>query len=176
MAYGPTMNKGERDELRRLLRAQIKVLKGDIEARQAELEVELESDVEREFAARDREYDAAMFRVNQVADEANRAVNDIGRQLWGEAWGVQHDRRLVTVSPPSKPGVTERRERLHKGRLDIERKVADAKRQLLRLENDLLTELATSALESAEAKAFFARIPKVTELVPSYRMQQIADR
>lgn len=168
------MNKSEREELRRLLRSRFKVLRADVAARQAELEVELEQQVENEYAAMDKAYDDAMYQIRLAVDEANRKANDVGRELWGrERWGEKFDRQVIWSKGVDKPGVNERRQRMHIGRVEIERRVKTALLELDRQENELLTELATSALESAEAVAFFVRIPSATELVPAYRLRAI---
>lgn len=170
------MNKSEREELRRLLRSRFKVLRADVTARQAELEVELGKQVEAEFAAGDRAYDDAMYKIGLAADEANRQVNNIGRELWGrEEWGEKHDRRLISVGRIEKPGKAERLRSTIVGQAEIERRVKTALLELDRQENQLLTELATSALESAEGREFFNRIPSVTELVPAYRLRELIE-
>lgn len=170
------MTKAEREELRRLLRSKFKVLRADVAARKAELEADLTRQVEAEFAASDKAYDDAMYQLRMAADEANRKANDIGRQLWGrEKWGEKHDRQIITTAAIDRPGKTERWQRTNQGRADIEQRVKAALLELDRQENELLTDLATSALESAEARAFFQRIPSVTELVPAYRLRQITE-
>lgn len=171
------MNKGEREELRRLLRSRFKVLRTDVKARQAELEVELAAQVEAAFAASDRAYDDAMYKLGLAVDEANRAANDIGRELWGaERWGLKHDRGIVAiVNPIGRPGTHERRQRTTEGRTEIERRVAQALLELDRQENQLLTDLAISGLETTEAREFFNRIPSVTELVPAYRLRELTE-
>lgn len=171
------MSKAEREELRRLLRSRFKVLQGDVAARQAELEVELGQQVEAEFAAADRAYDDAMYRIRLAVDEANRTANDIGRELWGrDKWGDKHDRKVVVALPIDRPGNGERHQRTVEGKAEILRRVKAAMLELDRQENQLLTELATSALESADARAFFARIPSVSELVPAYRLRELTEQ
>lgn len=170
------MNKAERDELRRLIRAQIKVLRADIDARKAELEVELGTQIDAKYAAMDRAYDDALYRLSLLTDELNRKANDIARELHGtDQWGTKFDQQIVRTSTIPRPGLDERRRDMHRGHAEIEAKVARAKRELDRREAELLTELAVSGLESADAKAFFARIPSVTELVPSYRLPELTD-
>jgi hypothetical protein len=169
------MNKTERTELSRLLKTQFKLLRADVAARKAELQAQLEQQVADEYAAADRAYDEAMFAIGLAKDEANRKINDIGRELYGrEVWGDKHDRTLVTVAEFPRPGKRERQERRREGEADIERQVAAALLELQRQESELLVKLLTSALESADAQAFFAQIPKASDLVPAYRLKQIA--
>lgn len=169
------MNKTERDELRRLLRARFKVLRADVEARRGELEAELSDQITAHFAAIDKQYDDAMYRIKLIGDDANRQINDIGRELHGaDKWGVKHDRAMFSVASPPKPGSEERVSMSRRGFREIEQRVRNALLTLDRQENELLTELAMSALESADAQVFFGRIPSVSELVPAYRLHQIA--
>jgi hypothetical protein len=169
------VNKSERDELRRLLKAQFKLLKNDVAAREAELRAELHRQVDDHFADLDKQYDDACFRIEQLVDEANRAVNDIGRELWGrEKWGEKYDRKVVQAVTIDKPGVRDKQRMLRSGLAEIEQRVAVALRELDRRENELLMELATAALESADAKSFRSRIPSITDLVPAYRLPEIA--
>lgn len=168
------MNKTEREELRRLLRGRFKMLKADVAAREAELTQALQRDVEEQFAAMDRAYDDAMYRLQLAVTEANRVANDVGRGLFGlDSWGTKTDKAMVSCQSMPKPGQRERREAMMRGMAEIERRVKTALRELDRQEYELLTELATSALESSEAKSFFARLPTVSELVPSYRLGEI---
>lgn len=168
------MNKGEREELRRLMRARFKVLRADVSARQAELQVELEHQIADEYAAMDKAFDDAQYKVKLAVDEANRVANDVYRELYGrEAWGDKHDRRIVVAQDAQKPGIQERAQRRRSGLAEIEARVKKALLELDRRENELLTELATSALESTAAKEFFGRIPSASELVPAYRLQEI---
>lgn len=168
------MNKGEREELRRLLRSRFKVLRADVAARKAELQKELQAQIVAEYAAMDKMYDEVQFAVGQAADEANRKINDLCRELYGrEIWGERHDRRMIAVTDLPKPGLNERAQRRRAGEAEIETRVTAALLQLDRRENELLMELATSALESAQAREFFDRIPAVTELVPAYRLAEI---
>lgn len=168
------MNRTERDELRRLLRARFKLLRTDVAARKAELERELQEQIAERFAHLDKAYDDAMYQLKLAVDEANRKANDIGRELWGrEKWGAKHDRTVVQAKMIDKPGVGERVEMHRLGRSEIDRRVKDALLRLERQENELLTELATSALESVQARQFLGRIPSVTEMVPAYRLKEI---
>lgn len=170
------VNKAEREELRRLLRSRFKVLRADVEARKAELEVELDDQIRASFEATDRAYDLAQYKLQLAVDEANRVANDIGRELYGpDTWGVKHDRTVVTARTLDRPGVNERQRARMRGMLEIERRVKGALLELDRQENELLTDLATSALESTESIAFFNRIPNASELVPTYRLRELTE-
>jgi hypothetical protein len=170
------VTKAEREELRRLLRSRFKVLRADVELRQVELRDELTAEIDARFAHLDKAYDDAMVLLQLAVDEANRKANDLGRELWGaEKWGQKHDRQVIVARAIDRPGVSERRHARVLGEQAIETRVKGALLELNRQENELLTELATGALESTEAKQFFGRIPILTELVPAYRLPEILD-
>jgi hypothetical protein len=57
---------------------------------------------------------------------------------------------------------------------DIDAVEARARHELATTENNLLTELLSATLESAEAQAFMARIPTVSSLmVPTARLAEL---
>ncbi len=171
----PHVNKTEREELRRLLRARFKLLRSDVAAREAELHNELDKQINDRFAAADKEHADRMDQLRAIADEANRAANDIGRDYLGvEKWGARSDAAMVRLISGLPNEAAEKKQAARRsGKLEIEERVRAALLELQRQENDLLTELATSALESAEAKNFFNRIPTVSELVPAYRLKEV---
>lgn len=164
------ITKAERAQLATLLRARFKVLRADVRARQAELQVELEHRVKEKFAVQDKTWNDAMFLVRQAADEANRKANDLlrGTNLV-EDYPTASDYQIVIVRPvnPPKDG---RGALLRDGTTRIEAKVKAAFLELDRQENELLTKLLVGALESEEARAFFGEIPTVSSLVPADRL------
>lgn len=165
------MNKTERDELRRLIRARFKVLRSDVDQRKAELLAELEQEITAKFADEDRRWNDAMYVIEQARLEANRKINDVYRGLIPDLWGG-HDRDVVTVRHAGRPNHQRGVLRIQ-GEKQVDARCRAALLELERREVDLLTELATSALESAEAVAFMGRIPTVSELVPASRLREI---
>jgi hypothetical protein len=167
------VNKTERTELRRVIRARFKVLRTDIEQRKAELIAELDEALDRAHSADQRRWDDLLFTANQAIDEANRKVNDLCRDYYGkETWGERHDRVLVSLRMPSGP-TRDRQGARFKGVNEIEARVRAAYVTLERREVELLESLAVDALESADAKAFMAGIPTIGELVPNARFEAI---
>lgn len=170
------MNKTERDELRRVIRTQLKVLRADVTAREAELKTDLEAKITAHFAASNKEWEDFKFTLRQVLDAANREGNDLARSFYGnESWGLDADQTLFGLISHvlSKPGVGQETQMRREGYARISEQVAQALQRLNRLEADLTKELAITALESADARAFLARIPEVSELVPADRVAQI---
>lgn len=165
-----TMSKAERAQLSTLVRQRFKVLRSDVKARQAELEVEMHGRIDALFAAKDKQYQDLTYLVEQARDEANRKANDILRSsgLWPD-YPTKSDYsivRVVTVGPPP----DDRGKMFHDGLKRIEAQVKNANLELDRQENDLLTKLLIGALESDEAKAFLGEIPTVSALVPADRL------
>lgn len=167
------MNKSERDELRRIIRQRTKVLRADIDARQAELIAEVDQRLDRQYTSDLKRWDDTQTLVNEAVLEANRRVNDVYRGFYGpEVWGERADRKVVFASPldgPKKGQTIDRQKSVR----EIEVKVAQARTELERREVRLLEELAVGALESTDARDFLARIPTVGELVPSHRLAEL---
>jgi len=171
------MNKTERDELRRVIRARFKVLRSDVEQRKAELLAELEARITAQFAEQDKQWADAVFLIEEAGREANRKANDILRGLdWGADSTYDPRNEYPVISSKSVSSYKPTREQAAlrvQGARAIDAKVKAALLELERREVDLLAELATTALESAEAKAFMVRIPTVSELVPASRLLEI---
>lgn len=167
------MNKSERTELRGIIKRRIKVLRADIEARRRELYLDIDAQLDREYEADVKRWDDLQFVIGQAVDEANRKLNDLYRQHYGrEVWGDKTDKTLVSARAPESPQRERHSEKTNR-RAKVDSTVATAFVELDRREADLLEELATGALESAEAKEFLARIPKVSELVPTSRLEEL---
>ena len=166
------MNKTERDEIRRIIRARFKVLRSDVDQRKAELLAELEAGIAARFADEDKRWMDICTLVSEAVQEANRKVNDLYREFFGDEWGVNADRGVVAAQLVPKPNRTRVALRI-RGEREIDVKVKAALLELERREVDLLAELATSALETAEARSFMQRIPTVSELVPASRLKEI---
>jgi precorrin isomerase len=167
------ITKGERIELRSLIRQRFKVLRADVGAREAELLAELQERIVARFAADDKAWADAMYLIEEAAREANRKANDILRGLNMEGIDLDgKDLALVTAKYINKPA-TGRNEMRRTGATRIEAQVRAAQQQLNRQEVELLTRLATSALESEEARAFLGEIPTVSSLVPADRLLEL---
>lgn len=167
------MNKAERDELRRIIRQRTKVLRADIDARQAELISELDRQLDEQYAAELKRWDDTQMLIKEVVKEANRRANDVYRDYFGrEQWGERHDRGVISALAHAGPKQGQFADR-NKAIREIDAKVAQARTELERREVALLEELAVGALESADARQFLSRIPTVGELVPSHRLSQL---
>lgn len=171
-----TITKGERAELRSLIRQRFRVLRADVEARKAELMAELASRITARFAERDKAWSDAMFLIDEAVREANRKANDILRGVAPDDYftDVSKEYQIVQARSISKP--TKERHTLHtEGVAHIEATVKGAYLQLDRQEADLLTRLVAGALESEEAQAFLGEIPSVSALVPADRLLQLEE-
>lgn len=167
------MNKTERTELRGIIRRRMKVLRADIEARRRELYLAIDGQLEAEYEADLKRWDDTQTLIEEARREANRKANDLYREYFGrERWGTTHDKHVISAAQPDGP-TRERHTEKTKRRAQVDATVAGAYVELDRREADLLEELATGALESAEARDFLARIPLVSELVPTSRLEQL---
>ena len=166
------ITKGERAELRSLIRQRFKVLRADVEARKAELVAELEERIEQRFAAEDKRWADAMFVIAEAVREANRKANDVLRGLDIDALDTSREYEVVIAKSIAKPQA-ERNVLRRNGTTRIEAQVKNAGLQLDRQEADLLTRLVAGALESDEARAFLGEIPTVSALVPADRLLEL---
>lgn len=167
------ITKGERTELRSLIRQRFRVLRAEVVSRQAELEAELQARVTARFADGDKAWADGMFLIEEAAREANRKANDILRGMDLDGLDLEgKDLQIVVTRSINKP--SNGRTNLHReGLARIAAQVKAAFAQLDRQEVDLLTRLAAGALESDEARAFLGEIPTVSTLVPADRLLQL---
>lgn len=165
------ITKGERTELRSVVRNQFKVLRHEVEQRKAELYAELEQDIHDRFSADDQKWEAMQFLVDEAVREANRRINDI---LYENGFEARTGSEHIWLNGPrmDKPR-KQRTELWHVAGTRIEAQVKAALLRLDRDEADLLRTLAVGAIESEEARQFLASIPTVGELVSAARLAEI---
>ena len=167
------MTKGERTELRSVVRGQFKVLRGEIEQRRKELMADAAEQVRHRYAAADKQVDDLNWRIGQVVDQANKDIRDAIKTAQAESDGGQWS-WSGTISAPRISHQHEDRYALN-GALStgIDAQARSALLTLERQEADLLRQLALGALETEEARTFLAAIPSVGELVPASRLAEI---
>lgn len=163
------ITKAERAELRSLIKQRFKVLRGEVEARRAELEVELDERIAARFADEDKRWADGMFVIDEAVREANRKANDVLRTLNIDALDTSREYVIVYSKGISKPAA-ERHVLRQNGLKRIEAQVKSAQLQLDGQEADLLTRLVATGLESEDALAFLGEIPTVSALVPADRL------
>lgn len=166
------ITKTERTELRSLVRTQFKVLRAEVEQRRLEMIADLDEQLSERYAAWDKQWSDAMFLCQEKVLEANRAVNDLLREMIDQPDGGRSEYLLVHFHPPGKPD-RRRTELLMTGRRRIDADVKAAQLRLDREEADLLRKLAMTALETGEAHAFLGSIPTVGELVSMARLAEL---
>lgn len=163
------ITKTERNELRSIVRQQFKVLRAEVHQRTAELIADLDEQIADRYKDEDEAWGVAVTKANEAALEANRAINDIFRDLLGPSHG---DRVFVQAVVPRQP----RDHRALLVRTGMAHLTAQGRAAILRLdreEADLLRKLAIGALESEEAHAFLGAIPTVGQLVSSARLAEL---
>jgi hypothetical protein len=160
------INKGEREELAKILTARERVAKSVVEQRAAELL----ADVEQQLAARYTISDEAWHDLAAAAKAAVMAADaEIAERC-----------RTLGIPEQFRPGLSlgwyDRGENADKKRRAELRRVAEtridalAKKALVAIHTRSLdgrTLLAAGALESAEARAFLAAMPTVEALMPA---------
>lgn len=165
------ITKGERTELRSIVRQQFKVLRSEVQQREAEMRADLETQIHDRFAADDQQWSVLMHNVNEAVLEANRRINDALAEAGYQQKGAS-ERQWV-----QSPNIRQPKEDEHQLRMVASTQVtAQVKAALLRLEReeaDLLRTLAIGAIESAEARQFLSSIPTVSELVPAARLSEL---
>jgi len=171
------ITKTERAELRSLINQRFKVLEADVAQRHKELLAEMEGKISEAFDDDIRQWADVGHLIHETVMEANRVANDACRGLAGKTWqeldlirsaSIEDIRRSLGGQTLQDKGQA-RREQTAK----IEAMVKAAMLELARQKVDLLSELATGALESAEARAFLGRIPTVGQLIPASRMPEL---
>ena len=164
---------GERRELRSVVRSQFKVLRAEVEQRQAELEAEAEQQLMRRYRDEDKQMEDLNWAIQQVADQASNDIADLMKKFGYDQDGGQWT-RMHRVSAPRFTRKSEDRKQLHVALMaGIKTQVRTASLALDRQEADLLRQLAVDALETEAAQAFLTRIPTVAELVPASRLLEI---
>lgn len=163
------ITKAERTELKSIVRNQFKVLRAEVEQREAELMAEVDDQISDRFSDEDKAWSDAATLANEAILEANRRLNDIYRNLLGD----RHEERMYARgSMPDRP--TQKRLDLRmQAKCKLVAQVQAAQLRLQRQEADLLRTLAVGALETAEAHAFLSAIPTVSELVPAARLAEL---
>lgn len=157
------MTKGEREELRRIVKQQFKVLDAEISVRRAEYEAEVDALLAARFADRDLARREVEDRIAAICAKANEELRQAFDEKGFDITGVPH---LEWVPPRIRWGDDGRSEKRRAAFAEIGSRIAAARLTLQRQEADTLRSLAIGALESEAAREFLAAIPTVGELVP----------
>lgn len=174
-----TMTKGERDELRRLLRQRFKVLRAEVEQRRLELAAEAAQRVQERYTGVDKLVDDVNGRIASIVDSAHREIRDLmsgipDEQLTQLVWvGHTGNRMLPPQVGPKREDRFTLKAALTTG---IDAHVHTALVKLDRQEADLMERLVIGVIESKEAREFLRSIPTVAELVPATRLAELEAR
>jgi hypothetical protein len=182
------ITKGERTELRSIVRQQFKVLRHEVEQRQAEMIADLDAQIAQRYADVDKQRQDLMWKAEEICQAASREITDLFKGTGAvKGYADSHVRRAaqeedieVTIQRPVRVGMEpitwSKADRVQLRRAAVARIEADVKGALLNLERreaDLLRTLAVGAIESEEARAFLEGIPTVAELVPQARLLEL---
>lgn len=167
-----TITKGERDELRRIVRQDFKVLAEEMKVRRAEMVAEIEQRVAQRFEPSDQAAEACQRQMGDIIQNANEAITKAIADLKAAADGY-----MIAWNPLATPRlfvVPEKREEMRRALIaDLDARIAEATLRVHRQEADLLKGLASGALESDAAREFLASIPTVAQLVPADRLAEL---
>lgn len=165
------ITKGERAELRSIVRQQFKVLRSEVLQRQAEMHADVETQIGERYAGADNVWNDVMHEVGEAILEANRRVNDA---LYNAGYQTKSGSERMFVRTPDIEKPTRDRTQLRRtADTQIQVQVKAAMLRLDRDEADLLRTLAVGAVESEEAREFLSKIPTVGELVSSARLAEL---
>jgi hypothetical protein len=169
-----TIPPGERRELRSVVRSQFKVLRAEVEQREAELRADAEQQLMKRYRTEDKAMDDLNWRINQVVDQANNDIADLMKAAGADQDGGTWNGKSYRLGFPRVSRKNEDRQQLRTALMaGIRAQVKSAQLALDRQEADLLRQLAIDALETEAAQAFLGRIPPVGQLVPSARLLEI---
>lgn len=164
--------KGERDELRRIVRGDIKALIAEMGQRQRELLAEVEQRVAHRFEPSEEAGRKLGRRIAEIITDANEAIGIAVGEAEKEADGYKAE--YAPLGYPRIYWKPEKREEMRRALIaDLDARIGNAKLRLQRQEIDLLKRLSMEALESTSARAFLTEIPTVAELVPSSRLAEL---
>lgn len=169
------MTKGEREELRKVVRSRAKVARGDAEARASELL----ADFERQIAAKYPENHPAWADLTAHAEQEVSKIDSRIAEIC-QRMGISSEfRPRISVAwyGRGENAVKERREELRRvAKAEAAVLVKSARAEIDRAESVLLTELAIGGLQSDQARAFFERLPSPEQLMPALTLARIEER
>jgi hypothetical protein len=164
------LNKTERTELAGIVRRNFRVAKAGIEEQRAKVLADFE-------AAIAHEWDPVELAVVELVKEAEAAVDRLNKRIatqfmtlgLPEEWAP---RGAFWLSGRGENQIAGRRAELRKQAVTrAEAQARTAKLELERQEAELLTRIATTALDSAAAQAFLGQVPNLAELMPAIEVE-----
>lgn len=175
--------KGERTELKAIVKQQFKVLRSELAQRKAEMVADIELRIVDRYREVDEAQEKVMWRVHEIIKDAERQITDLlagSGARHGDGGWYHRDAADVSVETPVElpmPRIhfsSENRTQLHRAMTTaIEADIKGALLRLDRQEADILRTLAVGALESEEAHQFLGSIPTVGELVSAARLAEL---
>jgi hypothetical protein len=167
-----SISKGERDELRRIVRGDFKALIEEIDVRRAEMMAEIEKRVAARFQAHEGKIAETEALIDTIVSTANDEIVLVLRscQEACDGYAVQAEK----LHRPRVYFVREKRDEMRRAMIaDLDARFAQAKARMHRQEIDLLKKLSVGALASDEAHTFLSEIPKASELVSDARLAEL---
>lgn len=167
-----SMTKAERTDLARLARAQGRLRKSGVEARQAELIAQLEEDLAAEFQPNDPRWDDVATAAQEAVKEADRIIAERCAEL-----GVRPEFRPgLSLSWFSRGQNADSKRRAELRKVGQTRIAALGKAAKLKIDEDVLnreTTLIAGSLTTEEARQFLAAMPTLEALMPPLTVAEI---
>lgn len=170
-----TITKGERQELRGVVKQQFRLLKGEVRQREAELIAEVEARLDARYRQEDRRRSKVESRIAKIVIDAQAKIDAIveenEKNFDEDARAYLH--HTVLSMPRLAWDESDKAQFRRVLMAEVEAITRNAMSQLDRQEADLLRTLVLGAIDTPEAKAFLDGIPTVAELVPSSRLAEL---
>jgi hypothetical protein len=161
----PRMTAAERQELGKLVRANARVAKDDIDARGKSLLADAESKLAARYKVEDAAWKDITAEANRMVEEADARIAAICRER-----GVPEEFRpglLLSWYGRGENAVSARRAELRKvAQAEVAARVATAKVEIDRQSAALMTSIARDGLTSETALALVAALPRPEDLLP----------
>jgi hypothetical protein len=163
---------GERAELRTLVRMRVKLLRSQIADRHATQMAQIDGRVAAKFQEDRSRIEELKTELDRVVTRANRAAKVVLAKYPDVAEMRTHMFSRPWINQPDQG-----KDKLRKAMVAMVTAATEsAKLRVAKLEAELLSELALSAIKTDQAKEFVRTIPDIEELMPADRLNEIEAR
>jgi coenzyme F420-reducing hydrogenase alpha subunit len=173
------IGRGDRQELRRITKGRITIIKQELEAREKDLLRDARNQLRNEHKSALKVAERKVARIKEKVEKLNReAMNayqeleDLGLEPDGRSYYYDKE-RLVEANVTSKWQPKDFDERYETVKDEVQRQRIRAEIQLDKQELSLLEELSVDALTSEAAREFLGQIPTVEQVLPAPNVQEL---
>lgn len=166
------MTRAERDHLTKLVNRRTRLARQDIEARQAQLLADVESQLAAQYGLRHEAWADVTERAKKAVAEADAEIAVRCREL-----GIPENfRPSINVSWYGRGENADRDRRAELRKVAVTKLEASARAAKLEIERSALnlhTQLVAGALESSDSQAFLDAMPTVEQLMPRLALPEL---